>query len=332
MNYHRVVVQLLTWGIVLSELHDDKFSEIVYTRAKKSLAFLDACSDPITGKLPNYGSNDGALFFKLTDCDYRNYRSQLDDLRGALYGQRYFNLESFKWYGLSAEKIPYVYPQSVEVFNKGGFYIMQEDTTKTFLRCGAYKDRPFQSDNLHLDIWVKGVNILHDSGSYRYNTPEEDIAYFNGSQGHNTVAVGDADQMLKGGRFIWFYWVKKAKAIISSEAEKYVFKGSIKAFKQLGKNIWHTRKVSKIKGENKWEIEDVVSNKGTATIYQYWHIPISHKDNISITTLDEDGCQLTPIIEKKWYSGYYGVKEKSIRVTFATEKKIFTTTISVTDL
>ena len=32
--------------------------------------------------------------------------------------------------------------------------------TKTFIKCGAYKDRPCQSDNLHLDIWVDGEKIF----------------------------------------------------------------------------------------------------------------------------------------------------------------------------
>ena len=103
MNYHRVVIQLLTWAIRLSKIHNDYFKKIVYTQAEKSLYFLDVCSDPITGKLPNYGSNDGALFFNLTDDDYRNYRSQLDDLRAVLKGYTYYNSQSIYWYGLKSE-------------------------------------------------------------------------------------------------------------------------------------------------------------------------------------------------------------------------------------
>ena len=72
MNYHRVVVQLLTWGIQLAKLNGDTFDKVVYERAQKSLDFLDACIDPVSGELPNYGSNDGALFFKLTNDDYQS--------------------------------------------------------------------------------------------------------------------------------------------------------------------------------------------------------------------------------------------------------------------
>src|SRR5206468_2603796 len=83
MNYHRVVVQLLTWAIVLSKKNGERFSEVVYERAKKSLVFLRTCMADENGWLPNYGANDGALFFKLSNNHFRDYRPQLQALAGA---------------------------------------------------------------------------------------------------------------------------------------------------------------------------------------------------------------------------------------------------------
>ena len=74
-------------------------------------------------------------------------------------------------------------------FNLGGYYILREKDTLTFIRCGNHKDRPSQADNLHLDIWYKGENILLDGGSYKYNTSDEDIKYFMGTASHNTVML-----------------------------------------------------------------------------------------------------------------------------------------------
>ncbi|KAB8152156.1 heparinase [Kordia sp. TARA_039_SRF] len=329
MNYHRVVIQLLTWAIQLAKCNDEKFSQVVYERAQKSLDFLDACTDPISGKLPNYGSNDGALFFKLTNDDYRVYRSQLDDLRAVLNNYVYHDSNSVFWYGINPEKQSRLVIPEINKFEKSGYYISQDGDTKTFIRCGAYKDRPFQSDNLHLDIWANGINYLRDSGSYKYNTSTEEVNYFNGIEGHNTVSIAKANQMLKGGRFIWFYWVKKAQAILQKENNKFVFEGSIQAFKQLGKNIQHTRKVTKPVGQNSWEVTDTIHNKGNKTIYQYWHLNPAYVDAIEITTTDEDGNKIQPLIEEKWFSGYYGVKEKTIRLTFASEKNVFNTTIRI---
>ncbi|PHS07661.1 MAG: heparinase [Kordia sp.] len=330
MNYHRVVVQLLTWGIQLAKLNNDSFDKVVYKRAQKSLEFLDACSDPVTGKLPNYGSNDGALFFKLTDNNYRNYRSQLDSLRAVLKNHIYFDTESVCWYGVtSVEKIQYKTLRHINKFEKGGYYILQEEKTKTFIRCGAYKDRPFQSDNLHVDIWVDGVNILRDSGSYKYNTEKENINYFTGCEGHNTVSIAKTDQMLKGGRFIWYNWVKKVKASLQQNNKEFEFLGTIDAFKHLGSNIRHHRKIIKKVAENNWEFEDKIENKGQEAMYQYWHLHPEYKDKITIKAKDALGKEITPIIEEKWFSGYYGVKEKSIRLTFVTQEDTFNTTISI---
>lgn len=330
MNYHRVIIQLLTWAINLSDLNEDSFNPFVYEKAKKSLKFLDASSDPVSGQLPNYGSNDGALFFKLTNDDYRNYRSQLDDLRLVLENKTYFISESSYWYGLSRGAIiNYQLPKEINTFNDGGYYIIQEEDVKTFIKCGSYKDRPAQSDNLHIDIWTNGINILRDSGSYKYNTKKELLQYFNGCEGHNTVSISKEDQMLKGERFIWYNWIKQANASLKKENNVYKFKGIIKAFKNIGNSIYHHRSITKKVSQNTWTITDKIENIHGGTIYQYWHIHPGYLDKIKIETFDKNGVFLEPLLEEKWYSGYYGVKEKSIRLTFVTNTNIFNTQISI---
>jgi len=328
-NYHRLALQLLTWGIQLAKLNNEKFTDIVYQRAQKSLYFLDACSDPVTGKLPNYGSNDGALFFKLTNDDYRDYRSQLDDLRAVLNGYTYFYSTSSLWLGIQPKQKKQPLLSEINTFEKSGYYISQDGNTKTFIRCGSYKDRPFQSDNLHIDIWVNGINYLRDTGSYKYNSNLVDVNYFNGVEGHNTVSIDKADQMLKGERFMWYYWINKAKATLKKENNTFQFEGSINAFKHIEDNIQHSRKVVKLQGENSWRISDVIQNKGNRKIYQYWHLHPDYLNSIEIRTINEDGKQITPVIEEKWFSSYYGVKEKSVRLTFISEKNVLDTTIRI---
>ena len=330
MNYHRVVVQLLTWAIRLAKLNDDVFDSQVYDRAKKSLIFLDACSDPVSGKLPNYGSNDGALFFKLSDDDYRVYRSQLDDLRAVLDGFTNYNSKSSFWYGIQPENREPNKISELNEFKNSGYYIIQEENTKTFIRCGAYKDRPYQSDNLHLDIWVDGENILRDNGSYKYNTDKQLLEYFTGSEGHNTLSIANKNQMQKGGRFIWYFWVKYAEAFLKKEKNNFSFSGRIKGYKQLGDNIFHQRKVIKAFGKNEWLVEDKIEGIKNQINYQYWHFPIDLKEKITISSVDENNTILEPYIEQKWYSGYYGVKESSLRLSFASKTNIFKTKITFT--
>ncbi len=330
MNYHRVVIQLVTWACRLAVLNNDAFSEVVYNRAKQSLKFLDTCSDKMSGELPNYGANDGALFFKLTNDDYRVYTSQIDDLRAVLYNKRVKTAESSYWYGLSNTEIfKNLDIPVLRSFSNSGYYIINEDKVKTFIKCGAYKHRPSQADNLHLDIWVNGINYFRDTGSYKYNTSKDLLNYFNGSEGHNTISVDNENQMVKGGRFIWYNWVKEAKGEFHNNDKFFEFVGYYKGFKNVSKNLKHVRKVKKYKAELLWEIQDEVLNKKVKLLKQYWHINPVVINNVQIEAFDEANNKIEPIIEQKWFSGYYGVKEKSIRYTFPTYGKRINTKIRI---
>ena len=328
MNYHRVVIQLLTWGIQLARLNGDSFKNIVYQRSEKSLFFLKTCMDPKSGKLPNYGSNDGALFFKLTNDDYRNYRSQIDDLNAVLIGRTEYETQSSFWYGIQPEVKTAEELSVLNEFKVSGYYIIQEGNTKTFIRCGSYKDRPCQSDNLHLDLWVDGRNILRDNGTYQYNTSKDLSNYFNGSHGHNTVSIEGRDQMLKGERFIWNYWVKEAKASITEFKDRYFFTGKIRGYKELGSNVCHERNVTKRKKCNEWLVEDIITGVDNKLSVQYWHFSEKYRHHLSITSIDGDNKKLEATIEEKWYSSYYGYKEPSIRLSFQTTTNKFQTKIS----
>lgn len=311
MNYHRVVIQLLTWAIRLSELNGEFFSERVYHRAKASLQFLRACQDTQTGWLPNYGNNDGALFFPLNAAHYRDYRPQLSALEAALGVPSQMTEDCF-WFGITTisplTQKPFTGTSS---FEKGGYYVVRDvDESVTFIRCGAYKDRPFQADNLHLDMWVNGQNLLRDAGSYLYNTDEKWVRYFAGTASHNTVMLGTYDQMLKGPRFVWYNWVKKAAASWEQRDEIWIFEGQIEAFAQVGKGIIHRRKVQKKQGELVWVIEDWLENApADLPMYQIWHPSEVAENSVELTAFNKQGNPLTILQEEGWYSGFYGKKE-----------------------
>lgn len=330
MNYQRVVVQLLTWAIRLAHLSGQKFAPVVYERARGSLQFLDVCIDPVTGKLPNYGANDGALFFRLNEDDYRVYTSQLNDLRMVLDGKATQDGESIHWYGFKKAKQTDISIQGTYSFNNGGYYILQQGTVKTFIRCGKYKDRPSQSDNLHLDIWVDGMNYLWDAGSYKYNTEDCLLHYFNGVNGHNTVALSDHDQMLKGGRFIWFYWVKQAYARWEENKDNFSFTGRIVAFRQLKKNGYtHSRRIIKQKKELRWVVYDEIIHNGREELTAFWHVNPAIEKMIEIKSWDENGKCLNITREEKWNSSYYGAKDISTRFSFKTRTNAIKTEITI---
>ncbi len=332
MNYHRVVVQLLTWGIALSEKNGERFGDVIYDRARKSLVFLGTCMVDKNGWLPNYGANDGALFFKFSSSHFRDYRPQLQALAGLLgirIGSDEF--EDIDWYGVNKEQSdPLKIQDGVHSFLHGGYYIIREPNTLTFIKCGSYKDRPSQADNLHLDIWYKGENILPDAGSYKYNTDAQTIRYFSGTQSHNTVMLDDKDQMLKGGRFIWYYWTQRKAARLEANENNYRFEGAVSALTYIKEGIAHKRTIVKQKGTPQWEIKDEVTGApDEMNMIQLWHLPLGLKNAVSVTARNEKGEILHSQKSDGWYSSLYGQKEKTEELYFTSADKNIDTYITV---
>ncbi|CAG5009647.1 hypothetical protein DYBT9275_04542 [Dyadobacter sp. CECT 9275] len=334
MNYHRVVVQLLTWGLKLSELNGEQFSDIVYDRAEKSLQFLRTCQDDTSGWLPNYGNNDGALFFPLTNSHFRDYRPQLSALAGTLkinlgYSDGIWQEEA-GWLGvtdnLPVRKISG--GSGAFEFASGGYYLLKEKESLTFLRCGNYKNRPFQADNLHLDLWVNGENILRDAGTFKYNTDEKLTQYFAGTASHNTVMPGDFDQMRKGPRFIWYDWIHKSEGKWTEEGEDTVFEGSFEGFRQAGNGIVHYRRVRKNAGRLRWEVEDRMANiPAGISMCQHWHPSEFFPERFSLIAFDHAGTEIPAVASAGWYSGLYGQKTESRQLTFSSRNGYIRTVI-----
>ncbi len=321
MNYHRVVIQLLTWAIVLSEKNSESFVPIVYERAKKSVEFLRTCMIDENGYLPNYGANDGALFFKLNDQAFRDYRPQLNALACALKIDLLFpeDNEDTYWYGLQNRALTMWQPEEgIHQFKTGGYYIIREANTLTFTRCGNHKDRPSQADNLHLDVWYHGENILLDAGSYKYNTDEQTLKYFMGSASHNAVMLNGYDQMKKGARFIWYNWTQCDKAVIKDSEDTFYFEGTIFAFEHVRKGILHTRKIVKTKGKPIWIIKDTITNKSPSiAMKQLWHLPLRHLP-VSWKSTNKNGKEIISQKKEGFVSELYGKKEPCEIIIFQT--------------
>ena len=327
MNYHRVVVQLLTYAIALADKHGERFCDAIYDKAYGSLNFLYQCQESANGWLPNYGPNDGALFFPLSDADYRDYRPQLDALHGLLTGSPLYGhyLEDAQWVGHSvpsfSEQLDKMEKQQgIVAFEKSGYYLIRENDTLTFIRCGLFKHNG-STDQLHLDIWHKGENVLMDGGSYKYNTDLDTVRFFAGTESHNTVMLGENDQMLKGARFMWFYPPKVMSASLFETETDYVFDGEINAFRQLGEGIVIHREIRKKKGIAEWVITDTVENvPSDGQIRQLWHT----KSNA--VSFASDGGRTDG---KGWYSDYYGVREENRQIEFTTRENRIVTKISI---
>jgi hypothetical protein len=327
MNYHRVVIQLLTYAIAIADKHGEKYSDFVYEKAYKSLNFLYQCQEPTNGWLPNYGANDGALFFPLSDTDYRDYRPQLDALHGLLTSKPLYDsfLEEAMWVGHDVPKGRQVFAGiekrygAIE-FQKSGYYLFRERDTFSFIRCGLFKNNG-STDQLHLDIWYKGKNVLMDGGSFMYNTDDKVIRYFSGTESHNTIMLGDSDQMQKGPRFMWFYPPSLLFASHREEYFNYVFEGTIRTYKQLGgEGVVFTRRIKRMKGSDTWEITDTIEGAPDNLLKrQLWHTD-------SNLILESNGERRN---KEGWVSDYYGEKRSIKQMEVWTKDNKIVTTIKV---
>ena len=306
MNYHRLMLQTLLWAIRLGELNSDTFLPVFAERVKKAVLFLYQMQDPATGRVPNYGSNDGALIFPLNTCDYLDYRPVIQSLYFLIYRKKLYEHgpwdEDLLWFfgEKSINASSAAIKHGTSEFKAGGYFTLRGDKSWGMIRCHSYKTRPGQFDALHLDVWWRGINIIRDSGSYMYNCEPPWKHYFSGTAAHNTVTVDGENQMTRGERFILYDWLQAGNATLKKEDNLICFSGAHFGYKRLGGDITHFRSVALSDEFNAWIIIDDITGTGSHRLDLYWQLGgrfIHFKENSAIC--ENDGiktflCILSP--------------------------------------
>ncbi|MCJ7778918.1 MAG: heparinase II/III family protein, partial [Sedimentisphaerales bacterium] len=278
MNYHRFMLQDFLWVLRLAQLNGDFFDEAIVSRLKKAADFLYQMQDEFSGRVPNYGANDGALIIPLNSCDYLDYRPVLQAVNYLFNKSRLYESgpwdEDLVWlFGPQALAAPSgQVERSSRAYEAGGYYTLRSNESWAMMRCHSYKDRPAHADMLHLDLWWKGFNILRDSGSYMYNCEQPWQDYFSSTSAHNTIAIAGASQMQKLSRFTWLDWTKakltmhesfNGGAIKIMQGEHYGFRKPY--------NVIHRRAVM-TSLDGFWLIVDDILGEGAYEVGVYWQL------------------------------------------------------------
>ena len=122
-----------------------------------------------------------------------------------------------------------------------------------YLRASRFKSRLSHMDQLHLDLWWRGLNIAQDAGTYLYNAEPPWNNPLVSTRMHNTVTIDGRDQMTRAGKFLTLDWVNAySKSEISTD-EKII--GQIKAYHHGYRSVRHERTVT-IYRDERWVIED----------------------------------------------------------------------------
>lgn len=321
-NYQRVAVQLLTFAISLANLRGDQWADVVYSRAYAMLKLMKYSQDPVSGHLPNYGANDGSLFFKWTDAGFRDFRPMLASLNVQLTGEipKPDEVELF-WSLKPATIFPTLsIADGPFSFSQSGIFGFRNRNTLFWIPNVSYLKRPSQADALHIDLWHNGVNLLPDGGSYRYNTDPKLSKYFMGTESHNTVMIGNEDQMLKGPRFIWLDWTKAVESYWRMEGDVPVFRGVARIYRYRGE-VMHARTVRLDLAKREMKVTDELN--GSGQFRQLWHLT---PDNTTRVGIYPEGAA-TRVDVIKYSSHTYGVKERCLQIEFIAQSSRLTTNV-----
>ena len=186
----------------------------IQERLEAAVTLLYTAQALSTGRVPNYGANDGANIMALSGCDYLDYRPIMNLLRYQsarvrLYEHGSWDEELVWHFGAIALQSP-ISPghQESQSYSDGGYYTLRQKKATVTIRCHSYRTRPAHADALHLDYWYDDQPILIDAGTFSYNVPKAWYDYFSGTESHNTVTIDGHDQMPRASRFLWRDWVQ----------------------------------------------------------------------------------------------------------------------------
>jgi asparagine synthase (glutamine-hydrolysing) len=274
-NYQRMILQLLLWTIRVAEIHEIQLAPAIYTRASAALEFLAQWVDPASGRAPNYGSNDGTNIVPLSETDYGDFRPLLglgEHILGRPAGLAPGPWdESALW--LSANKAKAMPSQSGNTLSSSaGYYRLGGKNSWAMVRAGRYTRRPFQADQLHVDLWWRGLNLARDAGTYLYNGEPPWNNGLAGTAAHNTVMVDGRDQMRRAGRFLWLDWAQatgRASATTGGGAPD-CFQGEHDGYGGVG--VTHRRMVRRV-NEDAWVIVDDLLGAGAHEARLHWLLP-----------------------------------------------------------
>ncbi len=207
-NYHRLLLQLLTWSEVVERCAGSTLPIEVRAKAVAATDFLATLMEA-DGAVPRCGADDGANLFPFSGCGYEDFRPAVGAALVLFKGER---LPTGPWDETALLLLGPVAASAAPAIRgpadcpDAGVFTLRHGRGSLFFRAPAvFRTRPSHADQLHVSLRWDGEWVAEDPGSYSYNAPGgwDGLA---GSRFHNVVTVGDHDSMGRFGRFLWLPW------------------------------------------------------------------------------------------------------------------------------
>ena len=223
LTYHRLMLDTLSFTELWRRfLALEAFPVSYEKQLVKASEWLYLFVDKISGDGPNLGANDGAHILNFTDCEYRDFKPSVElacllFLKKTAYGGQLQNKYEALFGLIATEKMANAESSKLP---EGGYGLLFGENAWCSVNVPHFEFRPSQADNLHLDFWLKGENILRDAGSYSYNAEQKWLNYFSASESHNTAQFDYRDQMPKVSRFLFGNWPKFSKFEMTNKSSE----------------------------------------------------------------------------------------------------------------
>ena len=212
-NYQRLALQDLEVVLSIEGKTGRSLANSSKERIRNSALLMYQCQDD-TGDVPNYGSNDGALIFPVTSCGYRDFRPVINTAYALTTGNHLYNCgkhqEELLWFGNGRKLNDFkskIIDRRSSRFDDAGLFTIRMEQSWAMLVSNEYSTRPADMDQQHFDLWVNGVNVFCDTGTYSYASEEGRKLARNES--HNTALVDGKTQMNSRGPFMIYDWTKR---------------------------------------------------------------------------------------------------------------------------
>jgi hypothetical protein len=290
LNYHRVFLDTMCMVEIWRQKKGEKeFSSALYSKAKAATTWLFNLIDLANGEGPNVGANDGARLFPINNTKYRDFRPTVQMAYNLFYNERAIEAKGSWDDGLKWMELPEYNKSATQkssfIADQGGFAVLRKNKASVLLKYPRYKFRPSHADALHVDFWVNGLNLLRDGGSYSYNTEENWLNYFSGTESHNTIKFDDNEQMPKVSRFLFGDWLKASRIQPLKESNGFISYGT--GYK-ANSGISHFRSIS-LSGQELQVLDEVNGFQRKAVLR--WRLPLGEwsmeKESNEISLLND---------------------------------------------
>jgi hypothetical protein len=281
-NYHRLMLQLALWvsAVQRRAFPGEPLAPLTLSRLKAASRWLWQLLDPTSGQVPNLGPNDGALILPLSSCPFKDFRPVLSAAAKTFIPEVSFPPgiwdEMPVWYGLKSAR-----PVSKPAQSPDGETTLQHTNTLhgehswAYLRSAQFSSRPGHADQLHLDLWWRGLNIAQDAGTYLYTAPHPWDNALTHTAVHNTLMIDGQEQMRRAGRFLYLDWAYAEPPVVerSVDAAWQRLTAQHDGYRHLG--ITHQRMVT-LSAADTWEIIDLLTGPNDGKIHTarlHWLLP-----------------------------------------------------------